>query len=359
VPLKGEDWNDAHRAGVSAREEADKAWAAKSNGNDNSHLPTDWRSHTVSAADLRTMAFPPVSYVVPGFIPEGISLLAGRPKIGKSWLALDIALGIAGEREVLGGSKPKSGDVLYCALEDTNSRLQRRITKLMSPLGIWPEKLKLATQWRRLDDGGAEDIIDWHSSVPEPRLVILDTLVGVRPERQSRDTTYEGDYRALINVHKIANEKGFAVLALTHTRKMEAEDPLDTISGTLGLVGCADTGLVLARTPQGTTLYVRGRDVEEHEHAVTFNSETCRWAVLGEASEVRRSETRRTIIEVLADATEALSPEQIAVATDIKRNAVDQRLYRMVKDGEAVKVGSGRYVHPNKAVEFAARKAKA
>jgi hypothetical protein len=217
----------------------------------------------------------------------------------------------------------------------------------------------LATQWRKLDEGGVDDILEWCESVSEPWLVILDTLAGVRPERQARDTTYEeGDYRALLNIHKFANEHGFAAMALHHTRKMEADDPLDTISGTLGLVGCADTALVLARTPQGTTLYARGRDIEEQEHAVSFNSETCRWTVLGEATEVRRSETRNLIIDVLAKATDPLTPEQIAAATGVKRNTVDQRLYHMVKDGEAIKVSSGRYAHPTKAAEFMASKRK-
>ena len=61
----------------------------------------------------------------------------------------------------------------------------------------------------------------------------------------------------------------------------------------MGQVGCADTGIVLARGPQGATLYARGRDIEEVEHAVLFSGDTCRWTILGEAAEVRRSETRK------------------------------------------------------------------
>ena len=72
---------------------------------------------------------------------------------------------------------------------------------------------------------------------------------------------------------------------LHHTRKMEAEDPLDTVSGTLGLAGCADTVLVLNRSSQGTTLYVRGRDIEEAEHAISFDKHACSWTILGAASE--------------------------------------------------------------------------
>ena len=121
-----------------------------------------WQSHVFTAAALRTMAFPPVSYVVPGIIPEGLTILAGRPKIGKSWMALDLAIGIATGEPVLGGVHVEQGDVLYCCLEDNPRRLQRRVTKLLSPFGDeWPERLTLATRWRRLDEGGVEDIEAW------------------------------------------------------------------------------------------------------------------------------------------------------------------------------------------------------
>jgi hypothetical protein len=314
-----------------------------------------WQAHTFTAAALRTMPFPPISYIVHGFVPEGLTILAGRPKICKSWLALDLALCIASGKDVLGGIKVQQGDVLYCALEDTKRRLQHRTTKLISPFsGEWPSRLTLATQWRRIGEGGVEDIEARCDSVPQPRLVLLDTLAGVRPTSNARDTQtlYEKDYNALLAIHRLAGDRGIAAVALHHTRKMEAEDPLDTISGSLGLVGCADTALVLARTPRGTTLYVRGRDIEEKEHAVSFSSETCRWTVLGEAAEVHRSESRSTILDVLLAATEPLSPDQIAMATGLKRNAVDQRLYRMRESDEVIQFTRGKYCHPDKVAEF-------
>ena len=105
------------------------------------------------------MRFPATAEVVPGFVPEGLSILAGRPKVGKSWMALEMALGVSMAEKVLGDTIPESGDVLYAALEDTFPRLQRRIKKLLwPPRPTWPDRLALATQWRRLDEGGVEDI---------------------------------------------------------------------------------------------------------------------------------------------------------------------------------------------------------
>lgn len=160
-----------------------------------------WQSHVFTAAALRTMEFPEISYVIPGIIPEGLTILAGRPKIGKSWMALDVAIGAASGGKVLGGIHVTQGDVLYCCLEDNKRRLQRRVTKLLSPFGgEWPERLTLATRWRRLDQGGVEDIEAWCDSVPEPRLVMLDTLAGVRPTRGNAETLYESDYIELCSM---------------------------------------------------------------------------------------------------------------------------------------------------------------
>jgi hypothetical protein len=118
---------------------------------------TDWRSSVITASDLKSKSFSPVKYVVPGYIPEGVTIFAGKPKIGKSWLLYDVCLASAADRFVLGEIKPIQGDVLYLALEDSERRLKRRLQKLL-PDGAWPAQLKLATDWRKSDAGGLEDL---------------------------------------------------------------------------------------------------------------------------------------------------------------------------------------------------------
>ena len=238
------------------------------------------------------------------------------------------------------------GSVLYAAMEDNPRRLQRRIDKLLSPfMAAWPEGLMLANTWRRLDQGGVDDIRAWIEQADNPRLIVLDTLAGVKPVKTQQG--YTEDYESLATLHRLANDKGVSIIVLHHTRKMEADDPVDTVSGTLGLAGCADSVLVLNRSSRGTTLYVRGRDIEEAEHAVTFDKEGCRWTILGEAAAVHRSNERGQILVALAEATEPLTPQQIAVSTGMPPNNVWQLLFKMVKDGEAVKVGRGKYRHPD------------
>jgi hypothetical protein len=202
-----------------------------------------WRSHVLSAAELRRMTFPEAPFVVAGLILEGLTILAGRPKIGKSWLALAVCLAVAQGHRVLGNLATTRGDVLYAALEDNPRRLQKRIDKLLSPFSAeWPARLTLATSWRRLDDGGVDDIAEWAASVSNPRLVVLDTLAGVRPPKQNGEALYDADYRALVELHRLAVEKGFAVLVLHHTRVWRTLSWCSPISSAMSL-GESGSGL--------------------------------------------------------------------------------------------------------------------
>jgi RecA-family ATPase len=336
------DWNDAHVDGEDIHAAADREWSKVNKV----HPPPTWRDMVFKASILKDKKFPEITYVIDKLIPDGLSMLVGRPKIGKSWLALDIALAVAStDGRCLGDRKVAHGSVLYCACEDSQRRLQSRITRLSSAYnGKWPDRLDLSTGWRRLDQGGVSDIAEWIKSVTEPRLVILDTLASVKPQRTNHG--YHEDYAALEELHHLANNVGIAVLILHHQRKSEAEDPLDTISGTLGLAGCVDTPIILSGTSKGMTLYVRGRDIEEAEHAVAFDKGTCRWRILGEAAEVQRSDTRTKILSVLKKVKpRVMGPSDIAAATDIKEPNVKMALGRMLADGEVIKSARGDYAH--------------
>lgn len=138
--------------------------------------------------------------MLPGYIPEGVTVFAGKPKIGKSWLLFDICYASTSGRFVLGDIKPTEGDVLYLALEDSQRRLKRRLDKL-SPEKTWPNRLALATDWRRADAGGIQDIADWCSSVPDPVLVVIDTLERFRQLAKPGSSAYTTDYIAISGLH--------------------------------------------------------------------------------------------------------------------------------------------------------------
>lgn len=315
-----------------------------------STVSTEWHSRVITADDLRTQTYPPIQFIVPQFIGDGVTLLASRPKLGKSWFALDLALAVAGGRFTLGTILPAQGAVLYLALEDSKRRLQRRIHKLIQTLGTeWPRRLALATDWRRADDGGLRHIEEWCDANPDARLIIIDTLEKFRPAQSSKNQAYSADYQAISALQSIANARNIGILILHHDRKAEAIDPFDTVSGTLGLTGAADTILILKRTPNGFVLHTRGRDIEESEMALQFNKQTCKWTILGLASEVHRSNERSRVIAALKAAEKPLSPTDILVNAELtSRNATDILLRKMAISGEIERIGRGLYSLPSK-----------
>jgi hypothetical protein len=309
-----------------------------------------WRDTAVTAATLRTKTFQPIKFILPGLITEGVNLLVSRPKLGKSWMILDICLAAASNRFTLGDIKPVQGDVLYLALEDSERRLQSRIDKLLPTFGAeWPDRLTINTKWRRIDQGGIDDLKEWCDSVKKPVLVVVDVFAKVRPANSKSKQLYEADYEAVGMLQAFATERGIAVVLVHHDRKMEAHDPFDTVSGSHGITGAADTILIIKRTAAGITLYARGRDIEEAELAVQFNRNSCRWTILGQAVEVRRSDERSRVIEALKKAGGPLSAKDIMIRADLaNRNATDLMLGKMAGDGEIERVDRGRYDLPAK-----------
>jgi predicted ATP-dependent serine protease len=297
-----------------------------------------------TAAALRIKVFEPIKFIVPGYIVEGCTILAGRPKLGKSWFMEEVGLAVARGGHCLGDTKCHEGDVLYLAMEDNERRLQSRMTKIMGYASEWPARFHYATEWPRANAGGLDQIRKWISAAEKPRLVVVDVLAMFRSPRDAKQSPYEADYEAVQALQRIASDTNVAIVIVHHLRKSLAEiDPFEKVSGTLGLSGGVDTVLILDRDGSGATLYGRGRDIEEIETAVEFDVATCRWRVLGAAVDVHRSDERKVILETLADASEPLSPREVADLTGHSYDAVRQMLARMAKQGEVAKRGRGHY----------------
>jgi hypothetical protein len=290
------------------------------------------RAKRLSTADLMAKKFEPIKWIVPGYISEGLSILAGRQKLGKSFLAVDWALAVAAGGMAMASVSCEQGNVLYVDLENGERRIQQRLISLGVSQG--------ASRYDRLEwlnsapalDAGFTDILDqWRREVKQPRLVVIDVLQRIKPPGKRNQNSYESDYAALAELQSWATTHGIAIVALHHTRKAAAEDPLEALNGSNGIAACADTTLVLNRDQNGRTLYVRGRDVEEKETALNFING--HWSVIGEASDVRISAERRAILECLNDHGTSMSPTEIAGATGMKAPNVKQLLHKMAKEG--------------------------
>lgn len=320
-----------------------------------------WRDDLIDPQKLCNERFPDVKYVVPGIIPEGVTILASRPKLGKSWLILQISTAVAsGTVTLASGSQPACGDVLYLALEDNPRRLQRRLTKYFgTQREAWPKRLRLATKWRRLDQGGVDDLREWCKSVERSAMIAIDTIKKVRKPKSRGQSDYDADYEACEGLMKLPNEfPGLSIVVAHHDRKMEADDVFDTVSGTLGLTGGVDTIAVLKRSSKGTTLHVEGRDlVDAVEKAVSFDRETCRWQILGEAAEVQCSAERSRVLTALRNAPEGLSvTELIGLARLGGSNAAYLLLGRMAEAGEVKRVKRGIYGLPGTRTNLSLKK---
>src|SRR5215469_16648043 len=172
----------------------------------------------ISATDLVAREFKEPKWAVPQIIAEGLTLLAGKPKTGKSWAALDFAVAVAGGYSALGNVDCRQGDVLLLALEDNDRRLNQRLKAVLQGLPA-PGALQIATRWRRADAGGLDDLRAWLASHPAARLVVIDTLQMIRGQRARNDGVYADDYAAIGGLKTIADQTNVAFLVVHHVRK--------------------------------------------------------------------------------------------------------------------------------------------
>lgn len=300
-----------------------------------------------TADELLEVEFPEPRWAVPGLLAEGLNLLVGAPKLGKSWLALNIGVAVASGGVALGKVPVVEGDVLYLALEDTGRRLQSRLRSVLAGAGA-PKRLFLATECAVLPDGGADRITHWLDDHTDARLVIVDVFTKVRGTAVKDASRYDADYVAMAQIKSIADRYGVAFCVVHHTRKAASEDFLDTVSGTNGLAGAADAILVLTRSrgSSDATVKITGRDVEEADHPLAFDSKIGTWTLLdGPASDYEVSDERRRIIAAVRE-TPGLSPKAIADASGVKHDVVKHLVRTMVDAGQLETDGAGHYSEP-------------
>ncbi len=302
---------------------------------------------SLSAAELNAMTFAPVREIVPGLLPEGLAILAGKPKFGKSFAVMDMSIAVASGGRAFGKIECEAGDVLYCALEDGERRLQDRQRKVLpfGHAGNVPDRLFYETVAPRLDDGLIDALDAWTAAHPQARLIVLDTWAHIKPASTGRGSAYDDDAAGLRPLHHFAKRNpGLAVVVIHHTRKLDAEDPFDTISGTHGLTGMADTLLVMARHGGTAKLCGQGRDIDGYEVAIERDKLTGGWRILGDAGERAKTTERQAILDLLQEAEgETLTTAQIASATGKRKDNVSHLLKRLFGEGLVEKAGFGKW----------------
>jgi hypothetical protein len=285
---------------------------------------------------------------------EGLNILAGAPKQGKSILALNLALTIAGGGKALGNVAVPPGGVLYLSLEDRQRRVKSRAVKMLREIdpslaaGI-RRRLTVATDWPRIDEGGLRLLDVWHGRAERPALVIIDVWNRVVPQPDGRrGSAYYEESEQWARVKDYSDRRGLAVLVVHHTRKpgpnQDEQDYVMAISGSIGVSGTADGLLVLLRTrhEREARLHVTGRDVGEQELVLTFEPDTLTWRSAGTAAEHLAGHVQKAIVTYLRGLGPrgAAFPREIADATEMKLNSVVQALHRMHRDKLIRKTGN-------------------
>jgi 5S rRNA maturation endonuclease (ribonuclease M5) len=300
---------------------------------------------TFTAAELMRMKLPDPKYAVQGIIPEGLTLLGGKPKLGKSWLMLHLLIAVALGALALGKIQVVQRQVLYLSLEDTRRRLQDRLRRLLGEGNAAPAGLHLVRECERMDKGGLDSLRAWLDTHPPPGLVVIDTWGRFRPRRPGSGDKYDLDYGDGEVLKKLADDYAVPIVAVCHCRKLPAEDPIEEISGSVGLTGACD-GILVMRRERGqhdATLIITGRDLEDAELALSWDKERCLWQLADNAEDFRLTKERQEVIGILDQNPAGLTIGAVKDITGKQYDAVKRMLQRMAGDGQIAALGKGRY----------------
>lgn len=257
---------------------------------------------TIDADTLLSTPMRKTLFVVDGLIPQGLSVLSGSSKIGKSWLMLWLGIQVARGQPVWEFETHKS-DVLYLCLEDTYARIQSRLYQIADEA---PPELRIATTSFQIGNGLEQQIEQYLSDFPKTKLVIIDTFQKVRDSKSAggKSGMYAGDYDDVTALKNISDKYGIAVMVVHHVRKLkDVSDPFNEVSGSTGITGAADTNFVLrrSRANETGTLLATGRDIAYQELTLKFDNRSHLWELVErkDMEDIHREEIPKFIFRLV------------------------------------------------------------
>ena len=287
---------------------------------------------TISMSELYETVYESNPPLIDGFLYPGTYLFVGAPKLGKSFLMAQLAYHIS-TGTPLWDMPTKKGTVLYLALEDDYCRLQKRLYRMFGTEST--ENLYFSVSAKQLGCGLDEQLGNFITEHPDTALIIIDTLQKVR-EVGGDNYSYASDYDIIASLKQLADRFGICLLLVHHTRKQQAEDQFDMISGTNGLLGAADGAFLLRkekRTGNAATLDVSGRDQQDQRLYLECDTERLIWKLEDIETELWKDPPEPLLEEIAKRITED-SPDWKGTATelvnllgvDMKPNALSTKL---------------------------------
>jgi AAA domain/Bifunctional DNA primase/polymerase, N-terminal len=307
---------------------------------------TSFMENSLDMKAILNTEFPPVQFAVKPILPEGLGLIAGRPKAMKSWTMLHLAYCVQNNLPFL-GHDVRQGDVLYLALEDNARRLKDRIVKLGHDKLRAPT-INLVAPY--LNFGLEESISEWVKDVMHPRLVIIDTLAKVKQQFDRTNTAYDKDNNLLRDIQHLAGDLSLTIGFVSHLGKAQQDYSWDRIQGSTGMQGMTDWMWMLDRGDEATTasLKGRGRDIEDFEYALNWNKETWKYENSGALWEVTLNESRQQVLAVMKHFAHVkkqieVKPSEVAAhlgETGVKAKAKIQKTMQRMVEGQHLVNGS-------------------
>lgn len=261
----------------------------------------------ISMTELYDTFYSPKAQIVDGLLYAGIYLFVGAPKIGKSFFMAQLGYHIA-TGTPLWTYPVHKGTVLYLALEDDYARLQKRLSTMFGESGT--ESLYLATRAKTMGDGLGVQLEAFVREHPNTRLIIIDTLQKIREAFADR-YSYASDYNIVTRLKTFSDKYNVCLLIIHHTRKMEADDSFDMISGTNGLLGAADGAFILQkkkRTDNKAVMSITGRDQQDQELTLEFDHQRCVWNLIRAETELWKKPPD-PILDAISKILTPLTPE--------------------------------------------------
>jgi hypothetical protein len=288
-----------------------------------------------TADELLVAQFPPIRWVIPQYFPEGLVFITGRPKVGKSWLALQLVHAVASGGRVFDQDVIKA-PALYLAFEDSARRLQKRMKEQS-----WPAytQADFYTEWDPLDQGGLIPLKE--VLVREGyRLVIIDTLSRALSARPDQNNV--GDMTIVLStLQRLALDQRAMIGLIDHHTKPRGTtpDPVDDILGSTGKGAVADVaaGLYRERGKKGATLHIVGRDLDGDQRlALEWDPQFSNWKYLGNADEVAQHSRQAAILEAIRLRGGSATTTYLAEYLDMAKSNISRELGELVKDGKLV-----------------------
>lgn len=279
--------------------------------------------------DLLGMDLPPISWLVKDLvIDEGLTLMGGKKKLGKSWFCLQLATAVATGAPCLGRETAR-GSVIYLCLEDGRRRLKGRLEKQHAPGGL---PITYYTRFPPLDGDGMGMLLDLLAE-DKPRLLVLDTLAAAKTGKV--DENVAGPMADIGNsLRVLAQVYHAAVFATHHHGKLVGGNPGDDLRGSSALGAAGDVNLGLYREQGGYLIRGEGRDVGEFTIPIKFDNEsTWAWQPRDGASCMAvRDETDRAIIDAIRELG-AASAERVSEHLGKSPRGTADRLRKLAADG--------------------------